>query len=109
MTKQGGWPSTGFGARLRVLRKGAGLSQSELAERAGCNKFTIAKMERGLQEPAWPLVLALCKALGVACTAFAEAVPGSMPGRLERKERPPGRGQPRTKAAKAKRQRKERG
>lgn len=70
MSKQGGWPSTGFGSRLRALRERAGLTQPGLAEKAGCNKFTVAKLERGTQEPAWPLVLALAKALGVECTAF---------------------------------------
>jgi transcriptional regulator with XRE-family HTH domain len=70
MTKQGGWPPTGFGIRLRALREEKGMSQRELAELAGCNQFTVAKLERGLQEPAWPLVLALAKALGVTCLAF---------------------------------------
>lgn len=74
MTKQGGWPPSGFGQRLRTLREQAGLSQAQLADAAGCNRFTIAKMERGLQEPAWPLVLALCKALGVECTAFTKSL-----------------------------------
>jgi transcriptional regulator with XRE-family HTH domain len=46
------------------------MSQRELAGAAGCNANTIAKLERGEQEPAWPLVLALAKALGVDCTAF---------------------------------------
>jgi DNA-binding XRE family transcriptional regulator len=70
MSKIGGWPPTGFGVRLRVLREEAGLTQGELAEKAGCNLFTVAKLEGGRQEPAWPLVLALAKALGVNCLAF---------------------------------------
>jgi DNA-binding XRE family transcriptional regulator len=70
MTKQGGWPATGFGGRLRTLREAAGLTQQQLADAAECNRFTVAKLERGQQEPAWPLVLALCKALGVPCTEF---------------------------------------
>jgi transcriptional regulator with XRE-family HTH domain len=70
MTKQGGWPPSGFGARLREVRERAGLSQAQLAERAGCNLFTVSKIERGLHEPAWPLVRALARALGVGCGAF---------------------------------------
>jgi transcriptional regulator with XRE-family HTH domain len=70
--KIGGWESTGFGAKLRAVRESKGLSQRALADAAGCNANTIAKLERGEQEPAWPLVLALAKALGVDCTAFAE-------------------------------------
>jgi hypothetical protein len=32
--------------------------------------MTVNKLEREIQEPAWPLVLALGKALGVDCMAF---------------------------------------
>jgi transcriptional regulator with XRE-family HTH domain len=70
LTTQGGWAASGFGARLRVLRERAGLSQAKLAKAAGCYHGTIAKMEQGLQEPAWPLVLAICDALGVSCDEF---------------------------------------
>jgi DNA-binding XRE family transcriptional regulator len=80
MSKRGGWEPTGFGARLKVLREAAGLSQPELAEKAGCHKFTVSKMERGTQEPAWPLVLTLCDALGVTCEEFRRA-----PGEPSRK------------------------
>jgi transcriptional regulator with XRE-family HTH domain len=71
MTRQGGWPSTGFGGRLKSLREQAGQSQRELAERVGCHYMTISELERGTQEPAWPLVLALAAALGVDVGAFA--------------------------------------
>jgi DNA-binding XRE family transcriptional regulator len=64
---------SGFGERLRVLREAKDLTQRGLAELAGCHWFTISKLERGQQEPNWPLVLSLCRALGVRCTAF---VPG---------------------------------
>jgi transcriptional regulator with XRE-family HTH domain len=75
MPKIGGWPPSGFGGRLRTLREGAGLSQQGLAESAGCHWMTVAKLERGAQEPAWPLVLALAKALGVSCEAFQNGEP----------------------------------
>jgi transcriptional regulator with XRE-family HTH domain len=68
--KKGVWPPTGYGNRLRQLREQAGIPQADLAERAGCHPMTIAKLERGVQEPAWPLVLALAKALGVDVAAF---------------------------------------
>jgi putative transcriptional regulator len=70
MTRQGGWPPSGFGGRLQQLREQAGLTQAELAERAGCFALTVSKLERGAQEPAWPLVLALARALGVTSEAF---------------------------------------
>jgi transcriptional regulator with XRE-family HTH domain len=70
MTRVGGWPDTGFAARLRALREARGWSQQTLAEKAGCRLETVSRLELGKQEPAWPLVLALGKALGVDCTAF---------------------------------------
>ena len=42
----------GFGGRLRGLRKSAGLSQEELAERSGLNVRTISNLERGFSR--WP-------------------------------------------------------
>jgi transcriptional regulator with XRE-family HTH domain len=86
MTRQGGWPPTGFGQRLKRLREERDLTQQELAERSGCHPMTITKLERGVQEPAWPLVLALAKALDVTCEAFSGEATG---GPAER--RPPGR------------------
>jgi transcriptional regulator with XRE-family HTH domain len=41
------------------------LTQQELGERAGYHTMTVAKLEQGTQEPAWPPVLALAHALGV--------------------------------------------
>jgi DNA-binding XRE family transcriptional regulator len=75
MTKRGGWPESGFGEKLKAVREGKGFSQSLLAELAGCHAFTISKLERGVQEPAWPLVIALARALSVDCTAFIEPSP----------------------------------
>jgi transcriptional regulator with XRE-family HTH domain len=78
MTRRGGWPQTGFGERLRELREGAGLTQQQLGDRAGCHTMTIAKLEAATQEPAWPLVLALAQALGVGPNAFLQE-PSSSP------------------------------
>jgi transcriptional regulator with XRE-family HTH domain len=78
MTKQGGWSPTGFGHRLKRLREERELTQQALAERSGCHAMTVAKLERGVQEPAWPLVLALAKALDVDCKAF-EGDPKEIP------------------------------
>jgi len=63
---------SGFAARLRALREEAGLSQKELAAQSGCSISIVQKLEQGLNEPTWPTVLALAKALGVDCTAFTE-------------------------------------
>jgi transcriptional regulator with XRE-family HTH domain len=67
-----------FGPRLKELREAAGLTQSQLAERAGLHRQGIVKLERGEREPAWGTVLALMDALGVSCQAFLEE-PGPQP------------------------------
>lgn len=61
-----------FAFRLRELRKAAGLTQPELAERAGVSAKAIANLEQGIREPAWSSVLALAGALGVDCSAFQQ-------------------------------------
>jgi transcriptional regulator with XRE-family HTH domain len=61
---------TGFAGLLKRLRQASGLTQGQLADRAGFHGFTVAKLEQGLQEPTWPTVLALAAALGVNCLAF---------------------------------------
>lgn len=81
---------SGFAGQLRVLREAAGLSQKELAERVGCSLSVVQKLEQGLQEPTWPTVLALAKALGVSCEAFispesAESAEPRKPGRPRKK------------------------
>jgi transcriptional regulator with XRE-family HTH domain len=42
-----------FGKTLQVLRVGAGLSQLELSEKAGCDRIYYSLMERGLVDPAF--------------------------------------------------------
>jgi putative transcriptional regulator len=61
---------SGFGGRLKELRSRAGLTQPQLAERAGVSKATVADLEQGRYEPSWPMVLALAGALGVPLEDF---------------------------------------
>jgi len=103
MTKRGGWPESGFGAKLKAVREEKGISQSLLAELAGCHAFPISKLERGEQEPAWPLVIVLARALGVDCTAFIEPSP-----QLPAAEPSRPKGRPKRTAARAGRQRRRR-
>ena len=54
-----------FGARLRGLREEAGLSQEELAERAGVSSHAVSALERGTRTRPYPhTVRALADALG---------------------------------------------
>lgn len=58
------------GDRLKQLRKAAGLTQAELAEKVGSHTITVSRWETDEREPTWTNIAALAKALGVDCTAF---------------------------------------
>src|SRR4051794_2634828 len=77
-----------FGAALKALRESAGLTQEQLAERAGLHRMGLAKLEQGAREPSWSTIKALCKALGVSCDAFMKG-PGELP--QPKPGRPPAR------------------
>ena len=61
---------SGFGGKLRRFREAAKLTQAELG--AACNMAyqAIARQERGENEPTWPTVIKLAKALGVEPNDF---------------------------------------
>ena len=52
------------GALLRRARTGAGLSQAELAARAGSTQSVISAYESGHRQPALPTLAALIEAAG---------------------------------------------
>jgi transcriptional regulator with XRE-family HTH domain len=91
-----------FGPRLRALREGAGLTQRQLADRAGVSLEGVAQWERGVREPGWSNVLVLAEALGVDCTAFTQK-PADMaprgPGRPPKAASPTIKGKQPRKAA----------
>jgi transcriptional regulator with XRE-family HTH domain len=78
-----------FARRLRELRETVGLTQHQLAERAGMHRQGIAKLENGEREPTWATVRTLAKALGVTCMAFESE------GEERTEEPPKPRGRPR--------------
>ena len=56
-----------FGEHLRRYREAAGLSQEELAERAGVTPNSISALERGQRQRPYPhTVRALADALGLS-------------------------------------------
>ena len=57
--------ATRFGTRLRELRVAAGLTQAELAERAGISVNFISLVERGLKSPTLSTMERLAAALKV--------------------------------------------
>jgi transcriptional regulator with XRE-family HTH domain len=68
-----------FPGRLKELREAAGLTQKQLAAKAGMALGGLNKLEQGINKPSFESVLAICKALGVDCTAFNEPPAGREP------------------------------
>jgi transcriptional regulator with XRE-family HTH domain len=62
--------SIDVGARLRMLRAGAGLSIRALAERSGLNVNTLSLIENGKTSPSVSTLQQLAAALGVQVTEF---------------------------------------
>lgn len=62
----------GFNMILKKLRDEAGLTQEELARRAGLSVHTISKLEQKDLDPAWSTVQKLAKALELSTDAFTE-------------------------------------
>lgn len=54
-----------FGEKVRGLRRAKGLSQEELAFRAGIHRNYLGGIERGERNPALDNIAAIAKALGV--------------------------------------------
>ena len=54
-----------FGEHLRELRKKKGLTQEELADKAGMHFTYVGQIERGLRNPSLVNLHKLAKALGV--------------------------------------------
>ena len=55
-----------FGKRLRYLRKAKGLSQEDLAFKAGIHRTYVGGIERGERNPSLKNIAAIAKALGVS-------------------------------------------
>lgn len=63
-------PKPSFPGRLRELRTAAGLSQEQLAERAGLSRAGISHLEQGSKRPSLASAWALADALGVSVEAL---------------------------------------
>lgn len=65
-------PNHTFGAQLRHYRQAAGLTQEQLAERAGLTVNGISQLERGERRSPYPhTIRALAEALGLSAEAHA--------------------------------------
>jgi hypothetical protein len=60
---------------VRDLRRAAGLSQRELARRAGTSQPAVARYERGAATPSWETIQRLAAACGRRLTISADIAP----------------------------------
>lgn len=65
-----------FGIELRRRRKAAGLTQQDLAEKAGLHRTYISLVERGLRIPTLDAVFRLGTALNVLPSVLLQGVEG---------------------------------
>jgi transcriptional regulator with XRE-family HTH domain len=63
----------GFGTQLRTAREQAGLSQQELADKAGISVDSVQNWEQGRTRPRLPALGKLAQALGVSLDVLVMA------------------------------------
>jgi transcriptional regulator with XRE-family HTH domain len=63
-----------FAANLRRLREGAGLSQEELAFRAGVHRTQISLLENGTRLPRFETLIRLAGAVGASAADLCEGI-----------------------------------
>jgi transcriptional regulator with XRE-family HTH domain len=80
----GAEPRSSFGAKLRLLRESAGLTQEELAARAGLTRNAVSALERGERRRRYPhTVRSLAGAMDLSEPERAALV-AAVPGRQDR-------------------------
>jgi transcriptional regulator with XRE-family HTH domain len=79
-----------FKDRLRELRKAAGLSQKELAGKAGMAVGSVRNLEQGQRSPSWPAVVMLARALGLTSEVFDDCDDAQELPRRPKAPEPPG-------------------
>jgi transcriptional regulator with XRE-family HTH domain len=58
--------------KLKKVREGQGLSQTDLAKKAGVSRAYVFRLEAGGSDPTVGVLQRLAKALGVSVTALLE-------------------------------------
>ncbi len=66
-----------LGEELRKARESAGLTQEELAHRAGIHRTYVSLLERGRKSPPVDVLLRLCAATGVRASNVIAVVEAS--------------------------------
>src|SRR5262249_25533599 len=83
--------SSGFASNLRRLRQRTGLTQAQLAEKAGLHLHGVTKLEQGDREPALATAAKIAAALGVTVDELMRPAGPTEPSRS--------RGRPRKRSA----------
>lgn len=52
--------------RIRIVRKNAGLTQSDFAERIGVKANTVTSYETGLRIPSDAVIISICREFGIS-------------------------------------------
>jgi transcriptional regulator with XRE-family HTH domain len=68
--------SSTLGRSLRVLRKRAGLTQAQVAAKAGVDGPYLSRVESGERDLRWSTVLKLLDAIGADLRQLADAMDG---------------------------------
>jgi len=74
---------TSFGNLLRAIREEVGLSQENLALKAGLHRNYIGILERGEQNPSLLVMLKISKALGVSLAELLSKLPADIANFLD--------------------------
>ncbi len=67
-----------FLSHLRAARKGAGLTQEQVADRLGQTQSFVSKCERGERRIDVVELRAFCQAIGISFTDFIQAIETAM-------------------------------
>ena len=63
-----------LGAAVLALRRGAELTQEEVAARAGTNAPALSRIESGERDPRWSTLVRILTAIGASHAQLAEKV-----------------------------------
>lgn len=63
-----------LGDALRQRRLAAGMSQEQLAEKAGIDRTYVSILERGLQSPTVDTLIRVCRAMGARASEVLASI-----------------------------------
>jgi len=65
-------PQKGLGEAVRQLRREAGMSQRDLAQRVGISASWISRIESGQYDPSWGNMRRVAEGLGISLETLSE-------------------------------------